>query len=92
MMRVDLPPDYAKSMTDFASAQAEMAAQHMAAFAEIPKRMQMDSVELMLAAGKDASAEATAAVQKATTEVTAVAEKVTDEVASAAKKATASPK
>jgi len=31
------PADYAKAMTDFASAQAETAAEHMSAFAEIAK-------------------------------------------------------
>ena len=83
------PADYAKAATDFASASAELAAEHMAAFAEIAKRVQMDTVELMLAAGKDMSAEATAAVQKATADVTAAAKKATDEVTAAAKKATA---
>jgi len=88
----DEPADYAKSVTDFASASAEMAAEHMAAFAEIAKRVQMDTVELMLAAGKDISAEATAAMQKATSEVTAAAKKATDEVAAVAKKATSAAK
>lgn len=86
------PADYTKSMTDFASASAEMAAEHMAAFAEIAKRVQMDTVELMLAAGKDATAEATAAVQKATADVTAAAKKATADVTAAAKKATATAK
>ena len=83
------PAEYSKSVTDFASNSAEMASEHMAAFAEIAKRVQMDTVELMLAAGKDASAEATAAVAKATKDVTAAAKKASDEVASVAKKATA---
>ena len=86
------PADYTKSVTDFASNSAEMAAEHMAAFAEIAKRVQMDTVELMLAAGKDASADATAAVQKATADVTAAAKKATAEVTSAAKKAAAAAK
>lgn len=86
------PAEYAKAYTDFASASAEMAAEHMAAFAEIAKRVQMDTVELMLAAGKDMSAEATAAVQKATADMTAAAKKATDEVTSAAKKASAAAK
>ena len=88
----DQPADYAKSMTDFASATAEIAAEHMAAFAEIAKRVQMDTVELMLAAGKDMSAEATAAVQKATADVTAAAKKATEEVQAVAKKAAAAAK
>lgn len=63
------PADYTKSVTDFASAAAEMAAENMAAFAEVAKKVQMETVELMLAAGKDVSEEASAAVKKATTEV-----------------------
>lgn len=86
------PAEYSKSASDFASTSAEMASEHMAAFAEIAKRVQMDTVELMLAAGKDLSAEATAAVQKATTDVTAAAKKATADVTAAAKKATASSK
>jgi len=69
------PTDYTKAATDFASAAAEMAAEHMAAFAEIAKKVQMETVELMLAAGKDASEEATAAVKKVTSDVTTAAKK-----------------
>ena len=79
------PMDYSKAATDFASAAAEMAAEHMAAFAEVAKKVQMETVELMLAAGKDMSSEASAAVQKATTEVTAAAKKATASVAAAVK-------
>ncbi|MDJ0820798.1 MAG: phasin, PhaP [Paracoccaceae bacterium] len=71
------PADYAKAMTDFASAQAEVAAENMAAFAEIAKKVQMDTVELMMAAGKDLSEDATAAMKKATDELTATAKKAT---------------
>ena len=71
----DDPTDYTKAMTDFASAQAEMSSESMAAFAEIAKKVQMETVELMLAAGKDFSDEAQAAVKKATNEVTAAAKK-----------------
>ncbi|MBC6436569.1 MAG: phasin family protein [Rhodobacteraceae bacterium] len=71
----DEPADYSKAMTDFASAQAEMAAETMAAFAEVAKKVQMETVELMMAAGKEASEEATAAVKKATAEVTTAAKK-----------------
>ena len=69
------PTDYTKSMTDFASAAAEMTAEHMAAFAEVAKKVQMETVELMLAAGKDISEDATAAVKKATADVTTAAKK-----------------
>jgi hypothetical protein len=71
------PADYAKAMTDFASAQAEVAAENMAAFAEIAKKVQMDTVELLMAAGKYATEDATAAVKKATDDVTAAAKKAT---------------
>lgn len=60
------PADYAKAMTDFASAQAEMTAESMAAFAEIAKKVQMETVELMMAAGKDMSDDAANVVKKAT--------------------------
>ena len=56
------PADYAKAMTDFASANAEVAAENMAAFAEIAKKVQMDTVELMMAAGKDLQEDAAKAV------------------------------
>lgn len=71
------PADYAKSMTDFASNAAEAAAEHMAAFAEIAKKVQTETLELMMAAGKDASEEMTAAATKATADVTAAAKKAT---------------
>lgn len=69
------PSDYSKAMTDFASAQAEMTSEAMAAFAEVAKKVQMETVELMLAAGKDISEDATAAVKKATTDMTSAAKK-----------------
>ncbi|MDO6586626.1 phasin, PhaP [Salipiger sp. 1_MG-2023] len=71
------PADYAKAMTDFASAQAETAAENMAAFAEIAKKVQMDTVELMMAAGKDFTEDASAAMKKATDDMTAAAKKAT---------------
>ena len=71
------PADYAKAMTDFASAYAETASEHMAAFAEIAKKVQMDTVELMMAAGKDMQEETTAAVKKASSDVQAAAKKAT---------------
>ncbi len=70
------PTEYTKAATDFASAAAEMAAENMAAFAEVAKKVQMETVELMLAAGKDMSEDATAAVKKATSDVTTAAKKV----------------
>ena len=69
------PADYAKAMTDFASAAAEVATENMSAFAEIAKKVQMDTVELMMAAGKDITEDASAAVKKATNDVTTAAKK-----------------
>ncbi len=71
----DEPADYAKSVSDFASASAEVAAENMAAFAEIAKKVQMETVELMMAAGKDAQEDATTAVKKATSEATTATKK-----------------
>lgn len=71
------PADYAKAMTDFASASSEAAAEHMAAFAEIAKKVQTQTMELALAAGKDMTEDMTAAAKKATDEVTAAAKKAT---------------
>ncbi|MGL4415295.1 MAG: Phasin [Roseinatronobacter sp.] len=67
------PADYSKAMSDFASASAEMTSEHVAAFAEIAKKVQMDTVELMMAAGKDMQEEASAAVKKATDTATKAA-------------------
>ncbi len=71
------PTDYAKAMTDFASATAESAAENMSAFAEIAKKVQTQTMELVLAAGKDMSDDVAAAAKKATSEVTAAAQKAT---------------
>lgn len=69
------PADFAKAITDFASASAEVAAENMSAFAEIAKKVQADTAELMMSAGKDITEEANAAVKKATGDVTAAAKK-----------------
>lgn len=71
------PADYAKAMTDFASASAEVAAENMAAFAEVAKKVQMETVELLMSAGKDLQEDAAKAVKKATDDVTAAAKKAT---------------
>jgi hypothetical protein len=69
------PADYAKSISDFASSAAEVAAENMATFAEIAKKVQAETVELMMAAGKDMSEEAQSVAKKATADVTAAAKK-----------------
>ena len=74
------PADYAKAMTDFATASAESAAEHMAAFADIAKKVQTESLEIMMSMGKDMS-----------TDMQAAAKKATDDMTSAAKKAASTP-
>ena len=69
------PADYAKAISDFASSSAEVAAENMANFAEIAKKVQMETVELMMAAGKNMSEEAQAVATKATADVTAATKK-----------------
>ncbi len=60
------PADYAKAITDFASSSAEVAAENMVNFAEIVKKVQMETAELMMAAGQNMSEEAQAVATKAT--------------------------
>ncbi|MFC7703892.1 Phasin [Plastorhodobacter daqingensis] len=69
------PAEYTKAVSDFASASAEMSAEHLAAFAEVAKKVQMETVELMLAAGKDFSEDATSAAKKATSGAAGAAKK-----------------
>ncbi len=71
------PADYAKAMSDFATAYSEAASEHMSAFAEVAKKVQADTVELMMAAGKDMSEEAKTAMTKATNDVQSAAKKAT---------------
>ena len=58
------PADYAQSMSDFLSAQAEVATKNMAAFAELAKKIQLQTFDLIMGASKDFSGEAATAVKK----------------------------
>ena len=60
------PAEYGRAVSELASAQAETTAETMARFAEIAKKLQMETVELMLAAGKE-MAEDTAEQTRAAT-------------------------
>lgn len=71
----DQPADYAKAMSDFASQAAELASQHMAAYAEVAKKLQMDTVDLMLNAGKDAASDAQRMAEKAGRDIQGAASK-----------------
>jgi len=69
------PAAYSKAATAFASSSVETAAENMAAFAEVAKKAQTETVELLLASGREATEEATAAMKKATAEVTSATKK-----------------
>ena len=73
----DEPAEYTKSFSDFATASAEVAAEHMAAFAEVAKKLQMDTVDLMLTAGKDIASDAQKVAEKATKDAQAAVKKAT---------------
>ncbi|MDO5631100.1 MAG: phasin family protein [Paracoccus sp. (in: a-proteobacteria)] len=81
----DEPSEYAKAVSDFASASAELAAEHMSAFAEVAKKLQMDTVDLMLTAGKDIASDAQKAAEKATKDAQAAVKKATTAATNATK-------
>ncbi len=66
------PSDYTKAMSEFASAQAELGAKSLEAFADVAKSVQLKTIELMLAAGNDLGKGAS----NATREASAAAKKV----------------
>lgn len=84
----DQPADYAKAMSAFATAATELASQHMAAFAEVAKRVQMDTVDLMLTAGKDIAEDA----QQAADKVSRSASNMVKDAGEQARKAAEAPK
>ena len=59
------PTDYMQAMTDFAAAFSKAATEHMTAFAENAKKAQTDTLELLMAAGKNFGEEATSAATAA---------------------------
>ncbi len=61
----DEPTDFTKAMTDFASAQGELATKNLSAFAEIAKAVQEQTIEIMMSAGKSFGEDAASAMQKA---------------------------
>ena len=63
------PSGYAKSLGDFVSAQADVTTENLAAYAEIAKRAQIDSVSLFLSSAKEVQKETAAAVKKAANDI-----------------------
>lgn len=49
------PAEYTKAAGDFASAAFQTASENIVAFAEVAKRLQMETIEIVLAAGRDAT-------------------------------------
>jgi hypothetical protein len=62
----DEPADYAKMSADFVSAQTQSAPEHIAALADVAKKAQVETVELMLAAGKQLQTEVAEVAKTAT--------------------------
>lgn len=60
------PEDFMKMATDYVSSQAQSAPKHMAEFAEVAKKAQLETIDLMMKAGKDAQEEITNVTKKAT--------------------------
>ena len=63
------PSGYTKSLGDFVSAQADVTTENLAAYAEIAKKAQMDSVSLFLSSAKEVQKETAAAVKKAANDI-----------------------
>lgn len=68
------PADYAKAVTEFMTTTAESTAEHVAAFADVAKRVQTETLELLMAAGKDMGEDLTSAARKATADMTVAAQ------------------
>ena len=69
------PADYATAISEFATVSAQAASEYLSAYTDIAKRAQMETVELLMAAGKDIQEDAAKVVKKATDDVTAAAKK-----------------
>jgi hypothetical protein len=83
----DDPAGYSQAMTDFATAQSELAAQHMSEFAEIAKKLQMDTMAVLMAAGKQAQDTATDSAESAAEAADKTAEAPAPKAAAAKKSA-----
>lgn len=70
------PADYTKAATELMSASAQSATEHLAGFAEIARRVQSETLELFLAAGRDMGEDVQAAARKAGADMTAAAQRL----------------
>jgi len=60
------PAAYAKMISELANEQAQTSPEQIAAFAEVARKAQQDTVELVMTAGKEMQDEASSMVKKAT--------------------------
>ena len=60
------PEDFMKIASDFVSTQTQSAPKHIAEFAEVAKKAQLETIDLMMKAGKDAQEELSNVAKKAT--------------------------
>lgn len=88
----DQPADYAKALSDFATAASELAAEHVAAYAEVAKKVQLETVDLMLTAGKDIAENTQSTAKSVAENVGRQAETLTRNAKAAVDKATPTSK
>ena len=62
----DKPEEFMKIASDYVSTQTQSTPKHMAEFAEVAKKAQLETIDLMMKAGKDAQEELTNVAKKAT--------------------------
>ena len=60
------PEDFMKVATDYVSSQTQNTPKHIAEFAEVAKKAQLETIDLMMKAGKDAQEELSSVAKKAT--------------------------
>ena len=63
-------------MADFWSAQTEIATKKMELFSDVVKKDQIETIEIMVLAGKDMTKDASEAVKKTTKDATAASKKM----------------
>ena len=60
------PEDFMKIATDYMSSQTQSTPKHIAEFADVAKKAQLETIDLMMKAGKDAQEELSSVTKKAT--------------------------
>ena len=60
------PEDFMKIAADYMSSQTQSTPKHIAEFAEVAKKAQLETIDLMMKAGKDAQEELSSVTKKAT--------------------------